>query len=274
MEGEFIKQFKEFLKAQAISYIEHKVLTDTPFLNLYLPQLKLIFHLVDYKTLQQKEFPANLFQSLSVQFSYQKIQILHIWEDVWFSRNHLVKSKILNYFKLNKRIPGRSCNVQKTDKAVSDSFFMLNHLLGSTTNYYKMGLFQDQKLVAAITFSKSRIMVDGPNLYRSFELIRFANSMGNTVVGGLGKLLKHFITLHHCVHIMTYIDLDWGYGESFIKMGFVKVGYTEPNLFYIDPKKHLRTYYKKTDKTVNQLSDMVKGFNAGSAKLILDLRKF
>ncbi|MDP1726504.1 MAG: hypothetical protein Q8M15_06940 [Bacteroidota bacterium] len=272
MVNHFKKQFEQFLKENYKDDIEINATGNTFFTTYHLIKQKIIFHLIDYQTFVQNKILPEFFQSISIQAHKNNLKVIHIWEDYWFVRNTLVKSRILNIIKSSIRVSARSCVIQKIDKQLTDDFFNFNHLQGATSYYYKYGLFKGSKLVAAIAFSKSRVMVDGPNLYRSYELVRFASLCGYSVVGGLGKLLNHFIKTQHAQHIMTYIDLDWGFGESYYKHGFVQTAIREPNYFFINKELNQRIYVTKQTQAFNPETDIL-GFNAGSAKLILDLRR-
>ncbi len=273
MVNDFIKQFDLFLKENYKDAIEINTTENTFFTTYHLLQQKIIFHLINYQKLAQNAILPEFFQSISIQAHKNNLKVIHIWEDYWFAKNALVKSRILNLIQSSIRISARNCVVQKIDKQYSDEFFNNNHLQGATSCYYKYGLIKGSKLIAAIAFSKSRVMVDGPNLYRSYELVRFASLCGYSVVGGLGKLLNHFIKTHHAQHIMTYIDLDWGFGESYYKHGFVQTAIQEPNHFIINKALNKRVFETKQTEAFNPKTDL-RGFNAGSAKLILDLRRF
>jgi hypothetical protein len=138
-------------------------------------------------------------------------------------------------------------------------------LQGYTSAYYKFGLMQKEELVAVATFSKSRIMHDGPVYYRSYELERYASKLQTTVNGGLGKLLHHFIEQYHPAHVMTYAHRDWSEGLSYQKLGFHLAGYTSPQRFQVDTQT-----FDRFSKTEN--ASLLTLYNAGSSKWILDRR--
>ncbi len=248
---------------------------DSTLRNYYFPKFKLLIQLVEYEWLTKRIDKPNLFQEHFMDASRQQCRLLNIWEDRWILKRNLVESSIRNYLGINQKISARTCTVEKLDKQQTDLFFNQNHIQGATGYAYKTGLFHKNKLVAAIAFSKSRIMLDGPNLYRSYELVRFSNLLNYTVVGGLGKLLKHFLDQKHAKHIMTYIDLDYGTGDGFIKLGFKKSSYTDPILFRISKENQQRTYLKNAklnDEIFDEKSFI--GINAGNLKLIRDSRTF
>ncbi len=195
---------------------------------------------------------------------------LHIFEDLWQSRTEIYKNKIQSILGSNQTIAARACQIVKLDKINADAFFNKNHLHQSTTAGHKYGLIYKNKLVAAISFSKSRVMTDGQIYYRSYELIRFSNQLGYTVTGGLNKLLKHFIEEKNVQHLMTYIDLNWGDGKAFLDFGFKENGQVLEIESYVDPSTHQRS--KENNLASNQ--QLLKVPHLGSKKLILDLRNY
>jgi hypothetical protein len=84
-------------------------------------------------------------------------------------------------------------------------------------------------LVAVATFSHPRQVVPErhfPSLGRTGAVCQHAERC--TVVGGLDKLLKAFVTDFHPDDIMTYADRDWSNGRSYEKLGFTRLEQTEP----------------------------------------------
>ncbi len=201
-------------------------------------------------------------------------KVVHIFEDQWLKNPIMVAFRVKNLLGLNQTISARLCEIVKIDNSRADLFFELNHFQGSSSYAFKYGLLYKGELVAAMAFSKSRVMTDSKVLYRSYELIRFANKQGFTVTGGLQKLIKHFIREKHAQHIMTYIDLDWGNGNSFAKMGFKDKGNTPEHLFYIDPKTYKRYSEKEMEAQKLAVKNYIAVQNSGSKKMVLDLRTF
>ena len=269
----FIKQFQEFIFDLYSNDIEAHTYFESPFNSYYIAHLRLIFHLIDLETLQKSKLEPNFFQEITFKTSKSNILLIQIWEDSWFRHNNLVISRIKSQLQLNQKIAARSCTLVQLTKTQAAIFFNQHHLQGAINASYNLGLLHNQKIVAAMAFSKPRVMVDGPNLYRSYELLRFANATDSNVIGGFGKLLQNFIKQKNAQHIMTYIDLDWGNGAGFKKLGFVQTAITEPILCYIDTLQHQRIYQTKNKSTL-KTHTTVMGYNSGSAKLILDLRKF
>ncbi len=215
-------------------------------------------------------YPYNSYTETLLENSNAKKKSLHIFEDLWRTRTEIYKNKIQSILGSNQTIAARACQIVKLDKINADAFFNKNHLHQSTTAGHKYGLIYKNKLVAAISFSKSRVMTDGQIYYRSYELIRFSNQLGYTVTGGLNKLLKHFIEEKNVQHLMTYIDLNWGDGKAFLDFGFKENGQLLEIESYVDPSTHQRS--KENNLASNQ--QLLKVPHLGSKKLILDLRNY
>ncbi|MFN5920950.1 MAG: hypothetical protein ACK45I_06590 [Bacteroidota bacterium] len=222
------------------------------------------------------QFSTDFTHRLSVQYFDSPVRIIHIWEDVWNTKERIVASRIRAIAGLGKKIHARTTQVSRLDKQTSDDFLKVHHLQGTTQAYYKFGLMQKQQLVAVATFSKARTMYDGPVYYRSYELERFACTNGYTVTGGLGKLLHAFTDLVNPAHTMTYADADWGKGEGYQKLGFTPAGFSAPHVFYVHPATCVRHAESQLliQATERELLDQgyIKVFTAGNVKYILDRR--
>jgi len=186
-----------------------------------------------------------------------------IYEDWWIRKPEIVKSKIKSILKISERIFARQCTKQKINKPDADLFLDQNHLYGSTNSKVKYGLFFKDKLYGIATFAGQRQFKNG----RSVELLRYCSKNYYTIVGGLDKLLKIYIQEYQPDTIMTYIDLDWGTGESFAKLGFESKGIKDPMKFYVQKKSGNRIPEKYFNDFNNEGSyEMVK--NKGSNKMI------
>ena len=250
-------QIHQFIQANLGENDVIESISETQFL---LPSKNIEITLKSYsKTLVQTELlPSKL-------GNWKKIKIS---EDQWFSRNKHVKSRLTSLLGLNQTVAARLCKIEVLDKEITDNFFEENHVQGSCKYAHKLGLSLNGELLAAIAFSKSRVMVDGSAYYRSYELIRFSNKNGITVTGGLSKLLKAFIKEKHVQHLMTYIDLDFGDGQGFLSNGFIELNQTPPISFWVDPKIHHRYSEKEIEKLGLDKELLLKFENSGNRKLV------
>ncbi|QNR86478.1 hypothetical protein H9N25_08835 [Pedobacter riviphilus] len=218
---------------------------------------QLIIHLV---SLKNKFTPRDLI-GLQEKYRQEGIKLIHLWEDLWQSKPDQVLARIKSLLGKNIRIHGRKTKVLKITKPVSDSFLTENHLQGSVSSRYKIGLFEKDELVAVATFSALRKMNHTEN-YKSAELIRFAVKAGYSITGGLSKLISFFAETYKPNDLMTYADRDWSTGAAYIKLGFKQTAVLEPQVYVLD--ENLNRQLKKEQLILAQ-----EMFNTGSLKFIL-----
>lgn len=127
-----------------------------------------------------------------------------------------------------KRLFARNCECKRVPKELADPFLDSNHRLGATRCNYLYGLFlkkattelPEGSLVAVAGFSGPRIWQKGDSTVHSYEWVRYASLEGFGVNGGMGKLLKAFISEVHPDDIMSYADASWSNGDVYRKLGF------------------------------------------------------
>ncbi|MFC7525273.1 hypothetical protein ACFQRK_15025 [Parapedobacter sp. GCM10030251] len=200
---------------------------------------------------------------------------IHIDEDLWINRPVLLLNRIASLAGKARRIHARDTVAARIDKSVAMAFQQENHLQVALPGKYRYGLFHSGDLVAIAVFSGGRKMNNQPDNYRSFELLRFCHKQGIQVVGGFSKLIDAFQQEFHPGDIMTYADKDWSDGDSYRKIGFMIVGQTEPQQFWINT--HTKQRYDEhtlPEEIKNASLPMRKKlgytpiYNSGSIKLV------
>jgi hypothetical protein len=255
-----------------LTNLQHETIEAFPVVSIFdgvlLPKHQIAIHFVSathqLNTLQNPFY----FQNISALCKEQNIQCVHVWQDRFIQKPEVIMSRLLSVIGKSKRIHGRDTEVKRIDKTTSDSFLETHHLQGKASAYYKYGLYKKNQLLAVATFSKSRIMTDGSALYRSYELVRFACANHTTIVGGLGKLIKHFISETQPAHIMTYVDKDWGNGKGYIALGFKQIETTQPLLFYINTQTMERVLPKMIDEQTLQNEQWLASYTSGNYKFV------
>jgi hypothetical protein len=255
-------------------------------LTIFIPDKKVIFLLIPLPALGFDDSQKMFFQNLSIAAARQNLQLIIIWEDNWITKNEIIRQRILSHLGKFVRIHGRLCEIRRITKTQADEFLRQNHLHNSPQAKHKYGLFYKNQLVAAATFSSGRQIVRNEKIYRSYELVRFANYQNYVVHGGIGKIISHFIAEQNPDDIMSYADVDWASGKSYEKLGFKFIEYTEPQKFYLDAKTYQRYYPKKLppelvaefSKQSLSLDDfLIKNniftiYNSGNKKYLLTLK--
>lgn len=189
---------------------------------------------------------------------------LRIGADQLFRTPKVVESKLQSLLGKSIRIHGRKTKVVSLTQSDIDAFMDQNHIHGRTKVKHKYGLETDGELVAAIGVGKKcPIHRDGLK-WQSMEVIRFCNKLHHTVVGGLDKLVQHVIKAHQPDDLMTSIDLDWGSGAGFERLGFVEERITAPKIFYLqDDWSSPRSWTEKGSWEIK---------NSGSKVMLLKLK--
>ena len=128
----------------------------------------------------------------------------------------------------------RNCSIRRIDRSTASVFLDANHRLGSTGGRYFYGMFVNRTtgrneasfdkgtLVAVSSFSNARnLPYNGILSRRSHEWIRYASLKGTRVVGGMSRMLHHFISEVNPGDVMTYADPSWPDGGGvYLSLGF------------------------------------------------------
>jgi len=182
-------EVKLFLDELNIQYIENdRTILDGLELDIYLPEYKLgiefnglYWHSELYK---EKDYHLNK----TLECKKRNIKLLHIFEDDWDNKQHIIKSIILNKLNLiGEKIYARKCVVKEVNSKDTRSFLNNNHIQGFSKSSYKLGLYYNNDLVSLMTFGYRHT-----NSKKEFELIRFCNKINTNVIGAASKLFKFF----------------------------------------------------------------------------------
>lgn len=175
--------------------------------------------------------------------SFPDQTVIHLHQDVWERQAEICQNRLLP--KLGgrcKRIFGRKTTVQRLTKQDAHDFLVKEHLWGSAKCKYYYGLYSSSSpddLVAVAAFSSRRKVLRKGKVHRSVELVRYCSK--GTVVGGISKLVKHFVRTHEPDDIVTIIDRDWGTAEGWYSLGFEPVQVLPPSMWVVSLETGVRT---------------------------------
>ena len=193
--------------------------------------------------------------------------VISIFENEWRDKRAGALSRIKSKLGLNNKIYARKTIVKKLNRSEAYDFLFENHINDALKTKYNFGLMYNGEIVAIASFGSIMNKKTEGKGDMSGELIRFCNKLDYTVVGGLSKLLKHFITQYQVDDVMTYIDKDWSNGKSFINLGFEVVGEKTDFFHYFD----LET--KQFVQEINLQSNTVTIYKSGLLKLLFKVEK-
>lgn len=210
-----------------------------------------------------------------------------ITEDRWNSQQQMTRARLLAHLEIFDHIYARNCEVRKIDKGTAAEFLNASHSYGDAACRYRYGLYLKRHtghiaaegaetakypsgtLVAVATFSNARKWIKGDKTIRSYEWTRYASLPGVRVSGGMGRLLKAFISEVAPDDIMSYADLEWSEGEVYRRLGFTMEDSKAPVTFSID-EKWKRTPVSRCPQTQSSLFFV----NSGSLKYRLKLTEY
>jgi predicted metal-binding transcription factor (methanogenesis marker protein 9) len=186
-------------------------------------------------------------------------KLIHIFEDEWFLKNDIVKSKIRHLFGLNtfkKRIHARKCEIKLISPSEKNVFLNKHHIQGEDKSLIHLGAFFDEKLMAVTTFDNKRKMSNHNNKKDIYELKRFVVDNDYNIPGIFSKILKKFIDLYAPGEIISFADKRWTINNEnlYSKSGFKLIDTLKPDYTYYNSKVsrykrfHKFSFGKKTLK--------------------------
>ena len=168
-------------------------------------------------------------------------KLIHIFEDEWNYKKDIVKSRLLNIFNLtSNKIYGRKTEIKEVESKEAIKFLEENHIQGKVNSKIKIGLYFENELVSLMTFGSLRKALGNSSKEGCYELLRFCNKKGTTVMGGASKLLKHFEDKYRPKELISYADYRWSEGELYKKLDMKFAYLTKPNYFYIPQGSKVR----------------------------------
>lgn len=199
-------------------------------IDVYLPELKLGFEYNGIRWHSEAvQKPKNYHKEKTELFESHGIHLIHIYEDDAIYKKDIIESRIKNLLKINpNKIFARKCSIKEISSKEHEDFMENNHIQGKVTSKIRLGLFYKEELVSCMSFSVPRM-----NKKYEYELLRFANKLNTSVVGGASKLFSYFIKNHNPSSIISYADRSWSKGKLYESLGFKYEGKTDPNYSYI-----------------------------------------
>lgn len=157
------------------------------------------------------------------------VQLIHIFEDEWIKKQQIVKSRLKHLLGLTPyKIAARKCEVRLVKNKIASNFLDKYHIQGSINSSINLGLFYKNKLVALMTFGKSRF-----NKNYEYELLRYCSVFNFSIVGGASKLFSYFIKKYNPTSVISYADRRWSNGNLYKQLGFNELKSSSPAYFYV-----------------------------------------
>jgi transposase/very-short-patch-repair endonuclease len=165
-----------------------------------------------------------------------------------------IKSLLLKLLGKTTKIGARKTTICCLSSTEAMKFHREHHLHGSVgaSNHY--GLLYDDEIVMVASFGKNRF---GKTF--QYECARISSHSNFTVVGGVSRLIKHFIEKENPKSIVTFADLRFGDGNVYEKCGFEYAEDTAPNYWY--SKKYCAPLYSRVKFQKHKLKNQLELFD-------------
>ena len=165
-----------------------------------------------------------------------------------------VKALLLKLFGKTTKIGARKTQVKILTSNEAMIFHKEHHLHSAVGAQFHYGLFYENELVMVASFGKNRFSTK-----YEYECTRITSHSNYTVIGGVSKLIKHFIKTQSPKSIITFADLRFGNGDVYKKCGFEFVEFTTPNYWY--SKKYSSELFSRVKFQKHKLEKLLETFD-------------
>lgn len=167
------------------------------------------------------------------------IQLITVFSDDWEQRKSVVKNLLAHkLMKTHVKYSARKLKIRQVAAADTKHFLNQYHIQGYAPAVTCYGLFDNNQLIAVMTFSKPRSGI-GKHRENTYELVRYASR--GSVRGGASKLLCHFVKNHPQVkNIVSYSNNEYSQGQLYRMLGFELERDLLPSYFYFCAKENRR----------------------------------
>lgn len=173
------------------------------------------------------------------------IKLMHIFEDEWFNKKEIIKSKLKSIISPDKTstVFARKLLIKQIDYTEFSAFVEEYHIQGTIPCTIYLGAFLKDELIGVSSFSYPRISLGGAvsNENNKMELVRYATKQ--RVIGLCSKFLAHLKKLQSKIEsVYSYADRRFTsrIGNLYQKSGFILESESDPNYWYFKNGYHIR----------------------------------
>lgn len=178
------------------------------------------------------------------------VKLLHVWEDEWRDRRHVIESLISARLGVGmRRVDARKCDIKPVATAERRGFFNANHLDGDTGKAkWALGLYSGDELVMCMSVRRAFHKTYASRL----EVARVCSRSHVYVRGGLSRLTHHVLKKaisEGYSGLMTYVDQRLGNDVAYQKSGWQFFKNTEtPRFWWSDGNTRIDRFQVRADK--------------------------
>lgn len=245
-------QVCEFLDRMGIKYITNDRLIIGRELDIFIPSKQLA---IEYCGLYwHADFNKNINKNshkLKMDLcSDMGIRLITLFEDEWIDNRTLVEQKLSILLGTSNQhsIGARRTTIVEVTNKQKKEFFNATHIQGNGPGSINIGLVNDGKLVACMSFIVQQ---------NKHYLNRYATSCN--VQGGFSKLIKYFKSEYQWSQIISFADQRWSDGGLYEKNGWVLDKTLLPDYCYVDTNNNRRIH--KFNYRRKYLPDLLNDYN-------------
>ena len=212
------------------------VLANARQLDIYIKDLNVaiefngcFWHNSDIGPCGRAAMPMMYHYNKSSECDNKGIQLIHLFEDEWVSHQKLCKAKLRKILCQHtiRCINGNDCNlIRNIDQQVVEMFLDKYTFYGNDKSSIQYGLFFNNRLVAMMTFSKTR-----NNKQYDWQILNYVEINSFSIENGFDILLTAFKNDHSKESICFYAMRDWYILSNYSNyMTFVEI--KKPRMFW------------------------------------------
>lgn len=148
------------------------------------------------------------------------IRLIHINEFEWKNKREICKSILLSALGIYETIINvNDCDIKEVSLSESSVFLDKNHIQGSISSSYQLGVYYKNELVQLATFNKND---------ECAELLRVCTKLNTFVTGGFDRVMKTqpFSVVHY------FVDKSKFTCSEYTEHGWKVIGETMPSYVY------------------------------------------
>lgn len=222
-------------------------------LDIWCPEHKLAIEVNGLYWHSEKHKTPEYHYTKALEVKKAKAQLIQFWEHELNEKSDICKSIIKSHLGLSDRWYARQLTIERLTPAAARKFFDRNHLQGYAQASVTYGLFNRTECLAAMSFGRPRF-----NKNYEWEIVRFANSLNTTVVGGASRLFTHFKRTNKPKSVISYADLRISQGQVYKTLGFDFSHVSKPNWMLHNGNKIVTRYQTQKHKLQTFLKDRYK----------------
>ena len=225
-------------------------------LDIYIPEINLAIECNGLYWHSEKSNNCDKTYHISKTVDCQKsgIKLIQIFEDEWIHKKDIVKSILLRKLNITSNdIPSDQCYVQEVNENIKDEFLNNNHIEGTEHGNLNIGLYLISIAVFKIVNKKNNVWL----------ISRFCNRIDIQIKDSINKIFDYFYNKYLPSTTISYSDLRYGKGQSYLNIGFEFMGKIDPNYCYT--KGDIR--YKNQEFKKPKLKDKISFYDSSLTEL-------